>query len=118
MTTTLESNLAHFTGTENYYAFSPVNRNLVMTDGVKYLAENAKCYWLLDIVASLDWEPSCKGKEHLTCKFTKKGEGGTFVAENGNGKALYTQELEYTDFPLEKVTIWKIDNVVLLPSEY
>lgn len=114
----LQSQLAQFTGTEHYYRFSPFNQNLVMTDGVKYLAEKAACFWLLDIVASLDFEPSCKGQEFITCRLKKEGEGAKFTADNGNRKVLYTQEIPYTDFPIDEVTLYRIDNVVLLPSEY
>jgi len=28
------------------------------------------------------------------------------------------EEIEYTDFPLRETTVWKIDDVILLPSEY
>ncbi len=38
-------------GTENYYRHSLVP-NFLFTDGVKYLAENAECFWLIDIIAS------------------------------------------------------------------
>ena len=36
--------LAQFTGTAQYWR---VARQFVITDGVKYLAENAHCFWLL-----------------------------------------------------------------------
>ena len=35
--------LAQFTGTAQYWR---VARQFVITDGVKYLAENARCFWL------------------------------------------------------------------------
>ncbi len=114
----LESQLAQFTGTENYYRFSPINPNLVMTDGVKYLAEKAECFWLLDIIASLDYVPSCRNQPFMTCRFKKEGDAGTFTADNGNKKVLYTQEIPYTDFPIDSVSVYVIDGVVLLPSEY
>ena len=41
--------LAQFTGTERYYRIAP---KFLITDGVKYLAENAGCYWLLDAAVS------------------------------------------------------------------
>lgn len=38
-----------FTGTESYHLFSP---GFFVTDGVKFLCENAECFWLLNIIYS------------------------------------------------------------------
>ena len=38
--------------------------------------------------------------------------------EDGNKNVLYTQEIHYTDFPLDEITIWVEGNIVLLPSEH
>ena len=45
----LEAGLGQFHGTTRYYRDFT---GLLFTDGVKYLADNAKCYWLLDLVGS------------------------------------------------------------------
>jgi hypothetical protein len=42
-----ESDLAQFIGTENYYRYLGIN----LTDGVKFLADEAGAYWLVDIVS-------------------------------------------------------------------
>ena len=44
-----QSTLTQFTGTERYYRIS---RRHLLTDGTKYLAENAECFWMMDAVAS------------------------------------------------------------------
>ena len=41
--------LAQFTGTAQYWR---VARQFVITDGVKYLAESAACFWLIDAAIS------------------------------------------------------------------
>jgi hypothetical protein len=41
--------LAQFTGTAHYWR---VARQFVITDGVKYLAESAACFWLIDAAIS------------------------------------------------------------------
>jgi len=46
---TLTKNLQHFCGTEQYY---PHWLGIRYTDGVKYLADNAEAYWLIDAIAS------------------------------------------------------------------
>jgi hypothetical protein len=45
----LLSNLAQFTGTTQYYQ---ITARTVLTDGAKYLADAAGCYWLMDAIAS------------------------------------------------------------------
>lgn len=115
----LQAELAQFTGTENWHRFNPFMRNLTATDGVMYLADKAGAYWLLDIIASLKLVPKCKNEPFITCKLVKNEEGGaTFIATDGNTTKLYTQEIPYTDFPMNEITLYFIDNVILLPSEY
>lgn len=117
--TNLETQLAHFTGTENWHRFNPLMRHLLATDGAMYLAEKAEAYWLLDIIASLKLVPKCKNEPFITCRLVKDQNGGaTFTATDGNKKKLYSQEIPFTDFPLDEITLYFIDNVVLLPSEY
>ena len=41
--------LSQFTGTAQYWR---VARQFVITDGVKYLAETAACFWLIDAAIS------------------------------------------------------------------
>jgi hypothetical protein len=36
----------------------------------------------------------------------------------GNGNVVFTKAIEYTDFPLEEITLYFTDNIILLPSEY
>src|SRR5882757_828930 len=42
--------LAQFTGTEHWYRHA-LNRNVLFTDGAKYVADQAGAYWLLDEIA-------------------------------------------------------------------
>lgn len=50
--------LGHHTGTEGYHRFSPLFRNLLLTDGAKALAEHAEAFWLMDLIGS--HQPTCK----------------------------------------------------------
>jgi len=45
-----EADLAQFTGSEQLYRHSLVKR-FCYTDGVKYIAERAGAYWLIDEIA-------------------------------------------------------------------
>ena len=45
----LLAELAQFTGTQTY---TRITRRHLLTDGARYLADHAQCYWLMDAVAS------------------------------------------------------------------
>ena len=48
-TQNLQSQLSQFIGTEKLYR---ITHRHVLTDGTKFLAEQAQCFWLLDAIAS------------------------------------------------------------------
>jgi len=43
-----KSDLAQFTGSENWYRHG-INRNVLYTEGVQYVAEHGGAHWLLDL---------------------------------------------------------------------
>lgn len=118
MTNFNSAQLTQFIGTEKYYRIS---RRHLLTDGTKYLAENAECFWMMDAIASHlseigtnDWFVQVKVQVH--------GTKATMIYDDGNGNELARQEIAYTDFPLEAISIyacWDGEHwVIMLPSEY
>ena len=112
------STLTEFTGTERYYRIS---RRHLLTDGTKFLADHARCYWMMDAIAShlseigvADW--------FVLVKTTVKNAAAVIVYEDGNGHEHARQEIPYTDLPLSEVTLYACWNgehwVIMLPSEY
>ena len=106
-----KNDLTQFTGTENYYKHW---LGIVYTDGVKYLAEKAQAYWLIDAIASYRrsepfqiWSLDVKGRQAVL----------TMVEDTGRPE-LVRQEIGYTDFPIDSIKLYLIDKVLLLPSEY
>lgn len=112
------SQLSHFTGTERYYRIS---RRHLLTDGTKYLAEAAECFWMMDVVAS---HLSEIGTEDwfVLVHVTVQGTRATMVYGDGNGHEHARQEIPFTDFPLAEQTLyacWDGEHwVIMLPSEY
>jgi hypothetical protein len=49
--TLTKSDLAQFTGSEQWYRHGLV-RKVLFTDGAKYVADTAGAYWLIDEIAS------------------------------------------------------------------
>ena len=110
--------LTQFTGTEKYYRIS---RKHLLTDGTKYLAEAGECFWMMDAIAShlaeigtADW--------FVFVRMTVNGSKATMIYEDGSGKEHARQEIPYTDFPLQAISLyacWDGEHwVIMLPSEY
>jgi hypothetical protein len=114
------SDLQQFTGSENWYRHG-LMKSIVFTDGAKFLADRAGAYWLLDEIAlAQKFDKRVAGEEFqlwiLTVNLDKSS--ATLACEDGNGKTVYSKEIEYTDFPLPEVKLYFTDNTLLLPSEY
>ena len=114
------NDLPNFYGTENHYRWSPIFTNFVLTDGAKYLAESADAYWLVDIFAS--HLPSYKDEGFAVLYLKVNDRKATAQIEDGNGKVLKKQKIEYTDFPLDAVVLYCCPQddqfVIMLPSEW
>jgi len=112
------SQLAQFTGTQGYYR---IGRRHLLTNGTKYLADRAACYWMMDAIASHLCEIGTADWFVLVRVHTKK-TGATMVYEDGNGREHARQDIPYTDLPLAEITLyacWDGEHwVIMLPSEY
>ena len=105
-----------FTGTEHYYKHP---FGIMITDGVKFLADSAISWWLLDIVASYQFDTNVKNEEFQVFNLKVREDKSAIVEiSDGNHNVLATQELEFTDFPLDEIELWCISKVCILPSEY
>lgn len=112
-----KTDLDQFTGTECYYKYMG---GIKFTDGVKYLAEVGKAFWFLNIIASYQ---AGKIKNIPFQVWTlevdiEKQTGVVTMKEDSDRPNLVTQTLGYTDFPLDKISVWLIDGILILPSEY
>lgn len=113
-----EADLAGFTGSENWYRHF-LGKSLY-TDGVKYVADNAGAYWLLDEIAINQMLPKVKAEEFQlwVLKVDLEKRSGVLTCDDGNGNIVFTKKIDYTDFPLAEVRFYFTDNTILLPSEY
>jgi hypothetical protein len=109
-------NLPYFTGTVHYYKH-PLG--IMLTDGVKYLAESAEMWWYADLIASYQYEPKVRCEEFQVYKL-KVNEDKSAIVEitDGNKNILMVQKIEYTDCPLKEVVLWFENGVCYLPSEH
>ena len=110
--------LAHFTGTEQWYRHGMV-RNILYTEGVKYVAEEAGAYWLIDEMVFGQSRPKVRREpfQVWTLTLNKTGRGARLACTDGNGNKLFSKLITYTDFP-ETISFYLTDRTILLPSEY
>lgn len=117
--------LPNFYGTEAYHHWSPLFRNFVLTDGAKFIADECGAYWLMDVIAS--HFHSYKDEEFVVAKFMSIVGGWELVLTDGNDHILTSQRIEFSDFPLDEITLYVVPEemeigrplrVILLTSEY
>jgi hypothetical protein len=110
--------LSQFTGTAQYWR---VARQFAITDGVKYLAETAACFWLIDAaishlleIGTADW--------FVLVRTEVSGSQATMIYEDGNGLERARQAIPYTVLQLPSVNLYAVWDserwVIMLPSEY
>lgn len=111
----LKMELEQFTGSANYYStFGGVK----YTDGIKYMADKMNAYWLIDIITSYQ-NKLCRVSFQLwELKVNEDKSAVITCREDTDVPALITQEIEYTDFPINYIKLYCIGNIILLPSEY
>ncbi|HEV7766386.1 MAG TPA: hypothetical protein VGQ76_15385 [Thermoanaerobaculia bacterium] len=116
--TAIRAALPHFTGTTTYYQHWTGMR---FTDGVHFLAENARAHWLIDVITSWQREAlrdSALQEFQLWELFVRPDHTATIVCSRDSEDEAFRQEIEHTDFPLDYVRLYVEDGVVLLPSEH
>lgn len=111
--------LRQFTGTEHWFRH-PINRKVLYTEGVQFLAERAGAYWLLDEIAIIQpYNKRIAAEAFQLWKLTVNPDStALLVCEDGNLNVIYRKEITFTDFPLPEIKLYFTDNVILLPSEY
>jgi hypothetical protein len=111
--------LRHFTGTENWHRHG-MNRNILFTDGAKYVADEGGAYWLLDAIAiAQKFEKNVSAEEFQVWKLTvREDRTASLICEDGNDNIVYTQHIGFTDLPIDEIKLYFTDNTILLPSEY
>lgn len=108
----------HATGTAQYHRFSQFPHFPVITDGVNAVAELAGCYWLLDVIGSYQLDPKLdKAFQVWTLEVDTANTCGVVRGYNDT-TLIITQDIPFTDFPLDKIKLFLMDGVILLPSEY
>jgi hypothetical protein len=98
--------LPQYSGSEQWHRHGLVG-NILFTDGAKYVADKAGAYWLLDEIALAQrFEKSVAAEEFQLWRLTVKLDHTAVLArEDGNGVAVLSKPIPFTDFPLDEIKL-------------
>src|SRR5580704_8505827 len=115
MTETLtKDDLNHFTGSETWYRHALV-RDVLFTDGAKHVADAGGAYWLLDEIALAQRSEKAVAREEFqvwTLTVDVSRHTATLTCGDGNDHIVFTKPIEFTDFPIEVITLWFANNTI------
>tara|TARA_R110002074_G_scaffold207623_1_gene376121 strand:- start:598 stop:978 length:381 start_codon:yes stop_codon:yes gene_type:complete len=119
----IKEGLQHFHGTEMFYLIPLLKTRF--TDGLKYLANIADCFWLITDTSVIA-KSLMNRSEFITIDFKKlsqeereiKGFDAEIIYSDGNDNVLEKQGYRATDFPLNELRLFFVNNTLMLPSEY
>lgn len=115
----LRSALAAFTGTDDYHRHETATFSY--SDGVKFLADEAGAYWLIDLIAS--WQKRCRKDRPLRklqiweLRVDLKKRSGLLACLRAPGDEVFRTSLPFTDFPLDFLQLYLEHEVLMLPGE-
>ena len=115
--------LQHFRGSEMFFRIPLIRTRF--TTGIKYLAEAANCFWLVtdtSVIARSLIEKSY----FITIDFKRLTDdeqeefGCEAMITYGDGNDIIFEKHRYnvTDFPLDELRLYFVDNTLMLPGEY
>ena len=119
----IKEGLQHFHGTEMFYQI-PLLRTRV-TDGLKYRANVADCFWLITDTSVIA-KSLMNRSEFVTIDFKRlpkekqdySGYEAEIIYSDGNDTILEKHGYRATDFPLDELRLFFVNDTLMLPSEY
>jgi hypothetical protein len=112
--------LANFTGSQQWFKHG-LARTVLFTEGVKYVADNAGAYWLIDIIALSQVNNKVRVEEFQVWNLSVKDGKATISCDDGNDNIVLTQSVDYTDFPEPGIKFYVEFGdghyTIMLPSE-
>ena len=119
----IKEGLQHFHGSEMFYQIPLIRTRF--TNGLKYLANVAECFWLITDVSVI--AKSLLNRSHfITIDFKRlseeeqdyTGSEAEIIYSDGNGNIFETHRYNFTNFPLDELRLYFVDNTLMLTSEY
>ena len=82
------------------------------------MAELCGAYWLIDLIASHQINRKVAAEEFQVWTLNVQANQGLARATDGNNKLITSQQIDYTDFPLDEVKLYLDHGTLMLPGEY
>jgi hypothetical protein len=88
--------LSQLTGSETWYRHG-LNRKVLYTDGVKYLADTGQCYWLVDSIAVAQVSDRRFGRTRFRVwkLAVHPDHSASLTCEDGNGNSPHSADWIY-----------------------
>jgi len=119
----LQAGLQQFHGSVQCYKIPLINTSY--TEGIRYLAEQGKCHWLVSDASIMAKQLMAKSyfitidfKRLSEAEQKRQGYEAKIVYSDGNNNILETQVYRVSDFPLDTLRLYFVDNMLMLPGEY
>lgn len=116
------ANLSQFYGSGKLF-FHPLFRGINYTDGVHFLMHNG-AGWLVEAILSHALHTAAVRKEEFVVATLKvnprtatKSRNAVLSFDDGNDNVVAKQVIDYTDFPLDEISFYVENGVLMLPSE-
>ena len=125
------ADLAHFTGSSVRFTY-PLNRFVLYSEGVQYVAEHGEAYWLIDQIAlylgtpafrkACAADPRIAALHFWTLTVAEDYTAVLSARADSDVPPFETNRIDITDFPLSSIDIWAgFDGrywTLYLPSEH
>jgi len=114
----LPSDVQQLAGSERWYRHQFVPE-VLYTEGVKQVADQTEAYWLLDEIAFAQHaERAVAAEAFQVWKLVVQRDcTGTLTCKDGNGKVVFTTELDFVIFPEPEFVLWFAGDTILLPFD-
>ncbi|WP_428743286.1 DUF6876 family protein [Tenacibaculum sp.] len=119
----IKEGLQHFHGSEIFYQIPLIRTRF--TSGLKYLANVAECFWLITDVSVIA-KSLLNRSRFITIDFKRLSEEekdnagyeAEIIYSDGNGNVLEKHRYNVTDFPLDELRLYFVNDTLMLPNEY
>ncbi|MAO17528.1 MAG: hypothetical protein CMH44_11755, partial [Muricauda sp.] len=119
----LKEQLEQFHGSQQLFALPLCQTRY--TEGIQFLATSANAFWLLTDASVMGKSLMSKSrfitidfKRYTQAEAETHGYDAVIAYSDGNGSVFTEQPYHITDFPLDQLRLFFVDNTLLLPSEY
>lgn len=95
---------------------------MLITDGVRDVADFVNIWWLMAMIKGWQTDKiikeTCLLSQVWTLKINPDKSAEVSIQRGEGGPTLVLNQMTYSNFPLDTLTLWCRDNTLMLPGEY